>query len=112
MDVYSCFKSFQSTTNIARRTVIPHAETSMYIDVKMVFVLSMWTCVQERTSALQIAMSHAVWRLQFKSELWSLLAVRAVVRTVLAARTPRCIVMFDAVLKCLYTAYKIYGLKF
>ena len=45
----------------------------------------------------------------------SLLAVRAVVRTVLAARTPRCIMMFDgarAVLKCFYTEYTIYGLKF
>ena len=34
----------------------------MYIYVKMVFMLSMWTCVQERPSALQIGMAHAVWR--------------------------------------------------
>ena len=33
----------------------------------------------------------------------------------LAARTPRCIMMFDgarAVLKCFYMEYKIYALKF
>ena len=41
----------------------------MYIYFKMVFVLSMWACVQERTGALQIGMSHTVWRLKLKSEL-------------------------------------------
>ena len=39
----------------------------MYIYIEMVFMLSMWTCVQERTSALQIGMAHAVWRLKLKS---------------------------------------------
>ena len=49
-----CEKSFKSTINIACRNVILDAEMCMYIYVKMVSVLSMWTCVQERNSALQI----------------------------------------------------------
>ena len=58
---------------------------------------------------------HGARSLAFKIEKWTLSAVRAVVRTVLAARTPRCIMMFDgarAVLKCFYMEYKLYALKF
>ena len=109
-----CEKSFKSTINIASRTFLLHAEIYMYIYVKMVFMLSMWTCVQERPSALQIGIAHAVWRLKLKSELCQRCA-RGGGRTVLAARTPRCIMMFDgarAVLKCFYMEYKIYALKF
>ena len=73
----------------------------MYIYVKMVYMLPMWTCVQKCPSALQIGVAHAVWRSKenFVSGAHGARGTYATLRNdVRGAR---------AVLKCFYTEYKI-----
>ena len=65
----------------------------MYVYVKMVYMLPMWTCVQKHTSALQIGMAHAVWRSK--------------VNFVSGATFPNDVRGARAVLKCFYTEFKI-----
>ena len=95
-----CEKSFKNTINISSRTIILHAEICMYIYVNMVYMLSMWTCVQKRTSALQIGMAHAVWR----SKVNFVSGARGTYATLRndVRWGARCVN-----LKCFYTEYKI-----